>query len=160
MRKNNQSESFYIKINYQNEEHELLVNFSSTVTQLKQIIFTYFKLNQTKYDLYYKNLKLNNNDIRTLSLLFEKDSKPLLFILDKKKGLMPKTKQKSSLTLFTKMPQIKFNEIVLKFFDYKKLENNAEIKNNIKGMYIVSFPNASICADFQEYYDNYLRIEE
>ena len=43
---------------------------------------------------------------------------------------------------------------------YKKLENNAEIKNNIKGMYIVSFPDASICADFQEYYDNYLRIDE
>ena len=160
MKNNNQSASFYIKINYQNEEHELLVNFSSTVTQLRQIIFTYFKLNQAKYNIYYKNLKLNDNDTRTLSLLFEKDNKPLLLILDKKKDIMPKTKQISSLTLFTKMPQIKFNEIVTKFFDYKKLENNAEIKNNIKGMYIVSFPNASICADFQEFYDNYLRIEE
>ena len=73
---------------------------------------------------------------------------------------MTKAKQISSLTLFTKIPQIKFNEIVTKFFYYKKMENNAEIKNNIKGMYIISFPNASICADFQEYYDNYLRIEE
>jgi len=160
MKNNNQNPSFYLKINYQNEEQELLVNFSSTVTQLRQIIFTYFKLNQAKYDIYYKNLKLNNNDIRALSLLFEKDSKPLLFILDKKKDIMPKSKQKSSLTLFTNMPQIKFNEIVTKFFDYKKLDNNAEIKNNIKGMYIISFPNTSICADFQEYYDNYLRINE
>jgi len=159
MRNNKQGISFFVKINYLNEEHELLVSFSSTVMQLRQIIITYFKLNQSKYDIYYKNLKLNNNDKRPLSLLFEKDNKPLLFILDKKDTL-PKTKQKSSLTLFTKMPQTKFYEIVTKFFDYKQQENNAEIKNNIKGMYIINFQNASICTDFQEFYDNYLRIDE
>ena len=159
MRNNKQGISFFVKINYLNEEHELLVSFSSTVMQLRQIIITYFKLNQSKYDIYYKNLKLNNNDMRPLSLLFEKDNKPLLFILDKK-DILPMTKQKSSLTLYTKMPQTKFYEIVTKFFEYKQLENNAEIKNNIKGMYIINFPNASICTDFQEFYDNYLRIDE
>ena len=159
MRNNKQGISFYVKINYLNEEHELLVSFSSTVMQLRQIIITYFKLNQSKYDIYYKNLKLNDNDRRPLSLLFEKDNKPLLFILDKK-DILPKTKQKSSLTLYTKMSQAKFYEIVTKFFEYKQLENNAEIKNNIKGMYIISFPNASICTDFQDFYDNYLRIDE
>ena len=99
MRNNKQGISFYVKINYLNEEHELLVSFSSTVMQLRQIIITYFKLNQSKYYIYYKNLKLNDNDRRPLSLLFEKDKKPLLFILDKK-DILPKTKQKSSLTLY------------------------------------------------------------
>ena len=115
---NRQNINFYLKVNYQNEEHQLLVNFSSTVNQLKQIIITYFKLNQSKYDIYYKNIKLNNNDTRPLSLLFEKDNKPLLLILDSKREALPKSKQKTSLTLFTKMPEIKLNEIIKKFFEY------------------------------------------
>ena len=160
MRDNKQNMNFYVKINYQKEEHELLVNFSSTVNQLKQIIFTFFKLNQVKYDIYYKNLKLENNDTRTLSLFFEKDSKPILYVLDNKKDLLPNSKKTTSMTIFSKMTQIKLNEILNKFFKYKELENDADVKNSIKGVYIINFSKPSICADFQEYYNNYLRIEE
>ena len=161
MRDNRQNISFFVKINYKNEEHELLVSFSSTVKELKKIIITYFKLNQSLFDIYYKNLKLNNNDTRPLSLLFEKDNKPLLYILDNKNNnILSKAKQKTSLTLFTNMPEIKMNEIITKFFEYKKLDNDAELKHNIKGMYIINFSKASLCTDFQEFYDNYLRLDE
>ena len=160
MRDNRQNISFFIKINYKNEDHELLVSFSSSVKELKKIIITYFKLNQTIYDIYYKNNKLNSNDTRPLSLLFEKDKKPHLYILDSKNDILKKSIQKTSLTLYTNMTEQKMNEIITKFFKYKELENNAELKNNIKGMYIINFPKASLCADFQEFYDNFLRLDE
>lgn len=160
MRDNKQNINFYVQVNYQDQEQQLLVSFSSTVKQLRQIIITYFKLNQSKYDIYYKNLKLNNNDNRPLSLLFEKDKKPILYILDNKKDILPKSKQKTSLTLYTKMPEIKLNEIITKFFKYKQLENDADIKHNIKDMYVINFSKPSLCSDFQEFYDNYLRLEE
>ena len=160
MRNNRQNISFYIKVNYQNEDHELLVSFSSTVKELKKIIITYFKINQSIYDIYYKNIKLNNNDTRPLSLLFEKDNKPLLFILNNKNDIISKSKQKTSLTLYTNMTEIKMNEIITKYFNYKKLENDAELKHNIKGMYIINFSKPSICADFQEFYDNFIRLDE
>lgn len=160
MRNNRQNISFYIKVNYQNEDHELLVSFSSTVKELKKIIITYFKLNQSIYDIYYKNIQLNNNDVRPLSLLFEKDNKPQLFILEMKKNPLPKSKQKTSLTLYTNISEIKMNEIITKFYEYKKLDNDAELKHNIKGMYIINFPKPSICANFQEFYENYIRLEE
>ena len=41
--KDNNNINFYIVINYLNEEYELLVNYFSTVSQLKKIIITYFK---------------------------------------------------------------------------------------------------------------------
>ena len=160
MRDNKQNISFYLKVNYQNEDHELLVSFSSTVKELKKIIITYFKLNQTIYDIYYKNIRLNNNDTRPLSLLFEKDNKPQIFILEIKKNLLPKSKQKTSLTLYTNISEIKMNEIITKFYEYKKLNNDTELKHNIKGMYIINFSKPSICADFQEFYDNYIRLDE
>ena len=160
MRNNRQNLSFYIKVNYQNEDHELLVSFSSSVKELKKIIITYFKLNQSIYDIYYNNTKLNNNDNRPLSLLFEKDKNPKLIILDNKSNILLKSKQKTSLTLFSNIPENKMNEIIVKFFEYKQLENDTVLKNSIKGMYIINFSKASLCTDFQEYYDNYLRRDE
>ena len=151
--------NFYIVVNYQNKEYELLVNYSSTVSQLKKIIITYFKLNKSKYEIYYKNLKLDNNDSRLLSLFFEKDTKPLLYILDSKKDIIPSNNKQTYLTLFTNISEIKMNEIVEKFFEYKKIKNDADVRNSIKGMYIIHFSKPSLCSDFKEFYDNYLRLE-
>ena len=159
MRDNKQNISFYVKVNYKNEEHELLVSFSSTVKELKKIIITYFKLNQSLYEIYYKNIKLNNNDTRVLSLFFEKDNKPLLYIMDKKSENLIKASKKTSLTLFANMSDVKLNNIIKNFFEYKKLVNDADIRHNIKGMYIINFSKPSLCTDFQEFYDNYLRLE-
>ena len=156
--KDNNNINFYIVINYLNKEYELLVNYSSTVSQLKKIIITYFKLNKSKYEIYYKNSKLDNNDSRLLSLIFEKDPKPLLYILDPKKDILPDSNKQTILTLFTNISEIKMNEIVEKFFEEKK-NNDADIRNSIKGMYIINFSKASLCSDFKEFYDNYLRIE-
>ena len=157
--KDNNNINFYIVINYLNKEYELLVNYSSTVAQLKKIIMTYFKLNKTKYEIFYKNLKLDNNDSRFLSLFFEKDPKPLLYILDSKNDILPNSKKQTYLTLFTNISDLKINEIVEKFFEYRNMKNDADIKNSIKGMYIINFTKASLCSDFKEFYDNYLRLE-
>ena len=95
-----------------------------------------------------------------LYLHYSKKINPLLFILDSKNNKNQISKQKTSLTLYTNMPTSKMNEIIEKFYEYKQLENNCEIKNNIKGIYIINFPKASLCSDFQEFYDNFLRIDE
>ena len=156
MKSNNNN--FYVVIIYENQEHQLLVNYSSTVSQLKKIIMLYFKLNKAKYEIFYKNIKLENNDIRPLSLIFEKDPKPLLLILDSKNDILPETKKLTYLTLYSNIPFIKLNEIIEKFYEYKNIKNDADIKNPIKGLYIIYFSKASLCSDFKEFYDNYLRL--
>ena len=105
----NNNNNFYIVVNYQNKEYELLVNYASTVAQLKKIIMTYFKFSKSQYEIYYKNLKLDNNDSRLLSLFFEKDTKPLLYILDSKKDIIPSNNKQTYLTLFTNISEIKMN---------------------------------------------------
>ena len=157
--KDNNNMNFYIVIYYQNKEYQLLVNYSSTVSQLKKIITTYFKLNKTKFELYYKNFKLDSSDSRILSDLFEKDKNPMLYIFDSKSDIMPDSKKQSYITLFTSISEMKMYEIVEKFFEHKEMKNDANIKNNIKGMYIITFSKPSLCSDFKEFYDNYLRLE-
>jgi hypothetical protein len=157
--KDNNNINFYIVINHQDKKYQLLVNYSLTVSKLKKIIITYFKLDQTKYEIFYKNTKLDNNDIRLLSLFFDKDPKPLLYIFNSKNDILPDSKKQTYLTLFTNIPDLKMNEIVEKLFEYKKMKNDAYIKNSIKGMFIINFSKASLCSDFKEFYDNYLRLE-
>ena len=49
----------------------------------------------------YNNLKLNNNDTRPLSLLFERDNKPILFILNNKNDIS-KIKSKNIINIIYK----------------------------------------------------------
>ena len=158
--KDNNNINFYIVINHQDKEYQLLVNYSLTVSKLKKIIMTYFKFSKSQYEIYYKNLKLDNNDSRLLSLFFEKDTKPLLYIFNSKNDILPDSKKQTYLTLFTNIPDLKMNEIVEKFFEYKKMKNDAYIKISIKGMFIINFSKASLCSDFKEFYDNYLRLNK
>ena len=155
----NNKTNFYIVIKYQDRDYQLLANYSSNVGQLKKIIITHFKLNKAKYEIFYKNSKLDNNDTRPLSVLFEKDPKPLLYILDSKKDALPNSKNQTQLTLFTNISAIKMYEIIEKFFEYKKIKNDTNVKNSIRGMYIINFTKASLCSDFKEFYDNYLRLD-
>ena len=159
MKDNNNNINFYIVINYQEKEYQLLVNYSSSVSKLKKIITTYFQLNKSNFEIYYKNLKLDINDTRPISLLFEKDPKPILYIFNSKTDILPDSKKQTYLTLFTNITKAKIYEIVEKFFEYKKIKNNADIRNNIKGMYIITFSKASLCSEFKEFYDNYLRLD-
>ena len=159
MKDNNNNINFYIVINYQEKEYQLLVNYSSSVSKLKKIITTYFQLNKSNFEIYYKNLKLDINDTRPISLLFEKDPKPILYIFNSKIDILPDSKKQTYLTLFTNIAKAKIYEIVEKFFEYKKIKNDADIRNNIKGMYIITFSKASLCSEFKEFYDNYLRLD-
>ena len=159
MKDNNNNINFYIVINYQEKEYQLLVNYSSSVSKLKKIITTYFQLNKSNFEIYYKNLKLDINDTRPISLLFEKDPKPMLYIFNSKTDILPDSKKQTYLTLFTNITKAKIYEIVEKFFEYKKIKNDADIRNNIKGMYIITFSKASLCSEFKEFYDNYLRLD-
>ena len=157
--KDNNNINIYIVINYKEKEYQLLVNYSSTVSKLIKIIMTYFKLNSTNLEIFYKNLKLEKDDTRPIYLLFDKDPKPSLYIFNSKTDILPNIKKQTYLTLFTNISKIKFYEIVEKFFEYKKIRNDAEIENNIKGMYVVTFSKASLCSEFKEFYDNYLRLD-
>ena len=134
--KDNNNINFYIIINYLNKEYELLVNYSSTVSQLKKIIITYFKLNKSKYEIYYKNSKLDNNDSRLLSLIFEKDPKPLLYILDPKKDILPDSNKQTILTLFTNISEIKMYEIKSLLLMYPYVLNNI-LLNHSDMLYIL-----------------------
>ena len=160
MKDNKQNINFFVTVNYKDEEHEFLVSFNSTAAQLWKIIYTFFRIDQQKYDLYYKNKLITNADTRPLSLVFnKKDTKPILNISDKKEA-QAKLNQKTTLTIFTKMSETKFNEIIKDFFHYKNLPFNAVIKKNMNGIFIVNLKDSILCNEFQEYYDSFLRREE
>ena len=157
--KDNNNINIYIVINYQENQYQLLVNNSSTVSRLIKIIKTYFKLNNSNLEIFYKNLKVDKDDSRPLSLLFDKDPKPSLYIFNSKTDVLPNSKKQTYLTIFTNITRVKMYEIVEKFFEYKNLKNDADIQNSIKGMYIITFSKASLCSEFKEFYDNYIRLD-
>ena len=94
----NNPNSMKIKISYNNEINEIIVNLKINTAQLKEIIFTKFNLDNS-YILTYKNQKITKNDSQALSILFKNDANPLLFINDKN-TILPSIKPNSSITIF------------------------------------------------------------
>lgn len=144
--------NFYVNVNFQGQNNELIITFSSTVSQLRKTVFEYFNINEAKYDLYYKNIKLNNEDLRPISLLFHKETKPLLFIIDKK-SILSTEKPSTVATFITNLNEKKFFNIVSKFFEYKAQPFNAEIKNPATRMFQVKFRSSLLAEEFKQFYE-------
>lgn len=147
----NNPNSMKIKISYNNEINEIIVNLKINTAQLKEIIFTKFNLDNS-YILTYKNQKITKNDSQALSILFKNDANPLLFINDKN-TILPSIKPNSSITLNTNMDQKKLLNIINLFFQSKYLPLNASIKSPMKGVYNIKFSKPNLASDFLNYYN-------
>jgi hypothetical protein len=157
--------NYYLNINFKKRNIVMIVEFETVVSELKQKIYSYFKIEPERYDLYYKNIKINSNDNRPIALLFQKEIErnPLLFIVDKKinkssSAIMPIY----SANINTTIPPKKFSQILNKFFEYKNCPNDAIIKNNIKGIYEVKFRKSIFPEEFIQFfninYNNKLKL--
>lgn len=148
--------NYYLNVNFNNKNHLIIVEFETVVSELKQKIYNYFKIESSKYDLYYKNIKLSSNDFRPIALLFQKEinNNPLLFLVNKKiENKFSLTKPIYSITIYSSIPLKNFNQIVNKFFEYKNCPNDAIIKNNIKGIYEIKFKKSIMATEFKQYFD-------
>ena len=153
---NKRNINYYININFKNKNHIMIIEFETIVSELKEKIYNYFKIDETRYDLYYKNVKVNSNDNRPIALLFQNEieNHPLLFLINKRKEKsFSSMKPIYSITINSYIPLKKFNEILNKFFEYKNCPNNAVIKNNYKGIYEVKFRNSIFASEFKQFFD-------
>ena len=148
--------NYYLNINFKKKNYLMIIEFETLISKLKQKIFDYFRIDQSRYDLYYKNIKLSSNDNRPIALLFQKEiqKNPLLFILDKKMNKsFSSIKPIFSITINCDITPKKFSQILNKFFEYKNCPNDAVIKNNLKGIYEVKFRKSLFTEEFKQFFD-------
>ena len=148
--------NYYLNINFKKRNIVMIVEFETVVCELKQKIYSYFKIEPERYDLYYKNIKIKSNDHRPIALLFQKeiDKNPLLCLIDKKMNKsFSSIKPIFSITIYSNIAPKQFNQILNKFFEYKNCPNDAIIKNNIKGIYEVKFRKSIYASEFKQFFD-------
>ena len=124
--KENNNNQIKLKISHENKIYETSEYSTINGSQLRQIIFAKLNLDDS-YILSYKNKKISKDDSNNLSILFEGDANPLLFINDKN-TILPSIKSSSSITITTNMPQQKLLNILNLFFQSKYLPFKASIK--------------------------------
>ena len=153
----NSSIKYKININYKNKNNLIRIDFDILISELKQIIFSYFKIDYTHFDLYYKNAKILLNDNRPIALLFQKDISniPILFLIEKnisnnliaKKAIYP-------VEIITKFPLNKVKKILNEFFEYKNYPNDAIIiKSKLKDLYIIKFRKSIFTTEFKQFFN-------
>ena len=148
--------NYYLNINFKKRNIVMIVEFETVVSELKQKIYSYFKIEPERYDLYYKNIKIKSNDHRPIALLFQKeiDKNPLLCLIDKKMNKsFSSIKPIFSITIYSNIAPKQLYQILNKFFEYKNCPNDAIIKNNIKGIYEVKFRKSIYASEFKQFFD-------
>ena len=153
----NSSIKYKVNINYKNKNNLITIDFDILISELKQIIFSYFKIDYNHFDLYYKNAKILLNDNRPIALLFQKDiwNIPILFLIEKnisnnliaKKAIYP-------VEIITKFPLNKVKKILNEFFEYKNYPNDAIIiKSKLKDLYIIKFRKSIFTTEFKQFFN-------
>ena len=147
---------YNLYINFKERNNLISVDFNTSISELKKLIFDYFKIGYSYYDLFYKNTKIYFNDNRPISLLFEKDlqNTPLLFIIEKNKeeNLISK-RAVYPVEISTKYSLDKVKKILDKFFEYKRCPNDAIIKHSLKEIYDIKFRRAIMAKEFKQFFD-------
>jgi len=114
--------NYYLNINFKKRNIVMIVEFETVVSELKQKIYSYFKIEPERYDLYYKNIKIKSNDHRPIALLFQKeiDKNPLLCLIDKKMNKsFSSIKPIFSITIYSNIAPKQFNQILNNFLNIK-----------------------------------------
>ena len=148
----NKNESIIIKLSYNDKLYEIPVEKDIKANELRQVIFSKLKLNNS-YILSYKNIKITKNHLIPLNILFKYDPSPLLFINDNK-TILPNVKSSNIITINSNLSQQNLLNIINSFFISKNFPFNASIKNTAKGVYNIKFNNSQISSDFLKFYRN------
>ena len=153
MKNINKNLVYKVKININNKIDEIIISGESLITELRQAIFDKYLLSPFNYSIFYKNKKLSMNDFIKLSNLFQDDLNPFLFIINNDILLPDLQKNHKSFGIISNTNDKKINELLGKFFEYKSLPFNANIKSILKGKYKIKFDKPLLLNEFIQFYN-------
>lgn len=148
----NTKKVYNVKININNKIDELSVSSDTLISELRQAILDKYLLSPFNYSIFFKNKKLSINDFHKVSYLFNEELNPFLFIVNNK-IILPDLRINSSIDLISNANDQNINEILGKFFEYKCLPFNANVKNYIKGKYRIKFNKPLLANEFIQFYN-------
>ena len=153
MQNSYKNQVYNVKININNKIDELVVKGESSVSELRQTILDKYLLCPFNYSIYFKNKKLSMNDFHPVSNLFGNDTNPFLFIINNN-ILSPEYCTENNVSgIITNTNEKKLNEMLGKFFEYKSLPFNANVKNLIKGKFKIKFNKPILANEFMQFYN-------
>lgn len=147
----NKNKVYSIKINFNQKIDELVIPSDMLISELRQNILDKYLLSPFNYSIYYKNKKLSINDFRQISNIFKDDPNPFLFIVNNK-IFLPNVNT-DSVSIISNTNEKKVKELLGKFFEYKSLPFNANIKNTLKGKYKIKFKWPLLANEFIQFYN-------
>ena len=148
----NKDKGYKVKININNKIEELLIPNNCLISELKQTVLDKYLLPAFKYSIFYKNRKLSINDFHRVTSLFTDDKNPILFIIENK-VISSDSQANSVVGISSNLNEKKIAELVGKFFEYKSIPFNANIKKFIKGEYKIKFNKPILAQEFIQYYN-------
>ena len=148
----NKKKVYNVKININNKIDELTIYSDTLISELRQAILDKYLLSLFNYSLFYKNKKLTINDFHKVSYLFNDDLNPFLFIVNNK-IISSDLHANSSIDFISNSNDKNINEMLSKFFEYKCLPFDANVKNNFKGKYKIKFSKPLLANEFIQFYN-------
>ena len=153
MKINNNNIIYNIKININKNIDVLQISSNTLVSELRQNILDKYLLSPFSYSIFYKNKKLSLNDFHKISYLFKEDHNPFLFIINNNIILPDLQPDNHGISFISNTNEKKITELLGKFFEYKCLPFNANIKNIIKGKYKIKFNKNLLANEFTQFYN-------
>ena len=153
MKNINKNKVYKVKININNKIDEIIISGESLISELRQAILDKYLLSPFNYSIFYKNRKLSINDFIKVSNLFQDDLNPFLFIVNNNIILPDLQTDHNSIGIISNTNDKKITELLGKFFEYKSLPFNANIKTILKGKYKIKFNKPILANEFMQFYN-------
>ena len=153
MKNINKNKVYKVKININNKIDEIIISGESLISELRQAILDKYLLGPFNYSIFYKNRKLSMNDFIKVSNLFQDDLNPFLFIVNNNIILPDLQTDHNSIGIISNTNDKKITELLGKFFEYKSLPFNANIKTILKGKYKIKFNKPILANEFMQFYN-------
>ena len=144
---------YNIKININNKIDTLIASSESLISELRQTILDKYLLSPFNYSIFYKNKKLSMNNFQKISSLFNEDKNPFLFIVNNNILLPNPQSEQNSINIISNSNEKKITELLSKFFEYKHIPYNANMKYILKGKYKIQFNKPLLANEFIQFYN-------
>ena len=146
------NKNYNIKVFIEKRVEEIKIPIDATITELGKLIYDKYLLSNFNYTILYRNKKLLMKDVRKVSYFFDKEPNPFIFLINNKL-LSPDCKESCSVFLTTNLNERSIKEIVEKFFEYKSLPFNVNIKLLMEHKYRIRFTKPVLANEFIQFYN-------
>ena len=146
------NKKYTIKLYFNNRIENIIISSDALIPELRKIIFDKFLLSNFNYTIFYRNKKLTMNNLNKVSYYFEKEPIPFLFIINNK-ILSQNCNQSSSVFITTNENEKMISEILGRFFEYKSLPFNVDIKLLANKKFRIRFTSPILAEEFIQFYN-------